>query len=133
MSPVSVLPLEEGNNMSKDITQSNESKAIQSYLEDKRDHGMLWFLRFRATPLGNKNLSHVIDHLAYFYFETHAATFYKILLPQFRPRNPDSPLGMTIETQRWEGGKGFQHCEPFMCHDLPDNTVMAVGVTLKKP
>lgn len=120
--------------------------ALYPYLKEKAQQGQVWGLEARNVP-GDAETDRAFQKLQslgekavspQFKFETHAGTFYNVLLPQIRKSKYTQILGCKFETSRWvdgPGGKkgGYQYCEPLIRQGITNDTKMKVIVTIKHP
>jgi hypothetical protein len=105
---------------------------LEPYLEEKEAQGLVWDYSPspRLLPLSSPPLPAVIPSYT---FQTHAGTFYKVLLPQIRQSRLTQTIQCKISTLRCREDGLWEYCDPYVRRDLPDDTVMSVAIELQHP
>lgn len=102
---------------------------LYPYFTEKVQQGLIW--RFLAQELPEGETSTACPT---FNFETHAGTFYDVLLPQIRQSNFAQVMCCVVTTRRWNAERGeYLFCDPYARRGIPRNTKMKVKIQLKHP
>lgn len=108
---------------------------LYPYIKEKFQQGQVW--EMVSGNLSMKRFSHRVHKIEEgpsIQFETHAGTFYNVLLPQIRKSKLTQIMCVEVHTAYWDAEKGaYQFCEPYILQGRPDDTKMRIKIVLKHP
>lgn len=111
---------------------------IYPYFKEKQQQGLIWSLTAAQLSASVSEpwvpLRSWVSSRPTFTLETHAGTFYRVLLPYVKKSKLIQRIGCDMYTKRWsEEREVYQICEPYEWRNLPNTAKMSIKIRLRFP